>query len=164
LNRPVNAAMGSFLFMVDPTTYYPPAVVYAIEPLNRAGRIVNCLVRWYGGRPGGAQEILLEDVEEFQVQYGIDANRDGIINDPGEWQNTLAAWNINLTNQDNLRDQRFMIRFGLVGTTDRPIPNYTYPQASIALFNNNYNITPPMDMYRRVIMFEEIVPRNIRGR
>lgn len=158
--RPVNAAMGTFLFMIDPSTYNNPGVAYSVENMVRAGRTVPCLVRNYSGR----QEILLEDVEEFQVQYGIDANRDGIINDPGEWENTLADWNIDLTNQDDLRDQRFMIRFGLVSTTDRPIPNYTYPQAAIALFNNNYPIMPPMDMYRRVIMFEEIVPRNIRGR
>jgi len=161
-SRPVNAAMGTFLFMIDPNTYYPPAVTYSVQPVLRAGRTVNCLIRAYG--PLGRPEVLLEDVEEFQVQYGIDANKDGIINDPGEWGNTLAFWGINLTNQDDLREQRFMIRFGLVSTTDRPIPNYTYPQASIALFNGFYPITPPMDMYRRVIMFEEIVPRNIRGR
>jgi hypothetical protein len=160
LNRPVSAAMGSFLFMIDPNTYYAPAVRYSVDSFSRAGRSVPCLVRNYAGR----QEILLENVEEFQVQYGIDANRDGIINDPGEWEDELADWGIDLTNQDDLREQRFMIRFGIVSTTDRPIPNYTYPQAAIALFNNNYPITPPMDMYRRVIMFEEIVPRNIRGR
>ncbi len=151
----INASMGEMLFMYDHSTLYQ-GVGYEVKEVIRAGQPVRVLVRNYSGR----DEILLENVEDFQVQYGVDANNDGFIAG-NEWQDRLTAW-VPLDNQDSLRSLRFMVRFGVVTTTDRPIPNYTYPQATITLFNHTYNIVAPWHMYRRVMLFEEVVPRNLK--
>lgn len=158
LSSGIRASMGSFLFMEDINTYQN-GVTFEVQQVNRGGVIVKNLVRQYAGR----NEILLENIEDFQVQYGIDINFNGII-EASEWRNSFAAFaGLNyLTNPDTLKSLRFMIGLALVNTTDRPIPNYTYPAAMINLYNHNYALTNYDRMFRRVIMFEEIMPRNIK--
>jgi prepilin-type N-terminal cleavage/methylation domain-containing protein len=96
-------------------------------------------------------DILLDNVEELQLAYGIDNDGDDIIE---TWTNNLPAF--------GTLDRKWAIRYTMV-VTSRPMGGYTYPHNNLNIENHTYNITTRTDKsMKRAILSGVISPANLQ--
>jgi prepilin-type N-terminal cleavage/methylation domain-containing protein len=97
-------------------------------------------------------EALLDNVEDFQIAYGLDQNHDGVIE---LWQNTVP------TNPSFLR--KWALRFTMV-VTSRGMPGYQWTGGNIQVEDHNYNPLAQANGLRkkRTFMSTVVYPQNLQ--
>lgn len=94
-------------------------------------------------------DVIAENIEDFQIVYGFDANEDGVI-DPGEWVNTLASVDSRLRR----------IRVNILARPARPDPNYEGQGNPPDMIENRDLTAIPNDSRRRRWWQMEVDLRN----
>jgi len=97
-------------------------------------------------------EALLDNVEDFQIAYGLDQNNDGVIE---LWQNTIPA------NPSFLR--KWALRFTMV-VTSRGMPGYLWTGGNILVEDHNYDPLAQVNGIRkkRTFMSTVVYPQNLQ--
>lgn len=143
LNNPtITVNAGGFLFKVT-SNILNTGVTYSLNQNNRT------LMR--------NNHIFLENVEDFQVAYGYDWDKDSIVEE-NEFRNTLAG----LT-PDSLYKRPFLIRVSILVRTEKGIGGFRFPQNRINIEDRIINLTEAQRKFNRIILRGVIFPRNLKG-
>lgn len=143
LNNPtINVNAGGFVFRVT-GNIFNTGVTYSLNQNNRI------LMR--------NNNIFLENVEDFQIAYGYDWNRNGIVEE-NEFRNNLQG----LT-PDSLYKRPFLIRVSIIVRTEKGIGGFRYPRRNINIEDRIINLTEADRRFNRIILRGVVFPRNLKG-
>jgi len=142
LNNPVSVNAGGFLVKVIGNIYETGVRYWLDQNTRRLMRNNN---------------IFLENVEDFQVAYGYDWNRNGIV-DENEFMNNLPN-----VPPDSLYKRPFMVRVNILVRTERGIGGFRYPLNQIVIEDRIINLEGFERNYNRIILRGIVFPRNLKG-
>ncbi len=143
LNDPlVQVNAGGFLFRVT-GNIFQTGITYALNQNTRT------LMR--------NNNIFLENVEDFQIAYGYDWDRDSIVEE-NEFRNDLQG----LT-PDSLYKRPFLIRVSIIVRTEKGIAGFLYPRNQLVIEDRVINLNFNDRRYDRIILTGVVFPRNLKG-
>lgn len=138
---PEDLNFGLCLFTYSPDQYNP-GIQYSL--------VNNRLLRQVGNNP---PEVLLDNVEDFQLAYDIDQNQDGVLD--GNWINGTIPSNPMFT-------RLWAIRYTMV-IASQGMPGYQWPGGNITVENHTYDpLAQPNGLRRkRTFMSTVVFPHNL---
>lgn len=143
LNNPtITVNAGGFLFRIT-GNIFQTGVTYSLDQNTRR------LMR--------NNDIFLENVEDFQVAYGYDWDRDSIVEE-NEFRNDLTG----LT-PDSIYKRPFLIRVSILVRTEKGIGGFRFPQSNINIEDRIIHLTETDRKFNRIILTGIVFPRNLKG-
>ncbi|MEO0275501.1 MAG: prepilin-type N-terminal cleavage/methylation domain-containing protein [candidate division WOR-3 bacterium] len=102
-------------------------------------------------------DIFLENVEDFQIAYGYDWDRDSIVEED-EFRNDLTG----LT-PDSLYKRPFLIRVSILVRTEKGIGGFRFPRDNLNIEDRIIHLHEFERKYNRIILTGTVFPRNLKG-
>uniref|UniRef100_A0A7V4ABA2 Prepilin-type N-terminal cleavage/methylation domain-containing protein n=1 Tax=candidate division WOR-3 bacterium TaxID=2052148 RepID=A0A7V4ABA2_UNCW3 len=143
LNNPtINVNAGGFLFRITGNVFQTGITYWLDQDTRRLMR---------------NNDIFLENVEDFQIAYGYDWDRDSIVEED-EFRNDLTG----LT-PDSLYKRPFLIRVSILVRTEKGIGGFRFPRDNLNIEDRIIHLDEFERNYNRIILTGTVFPRNLKG-